>query len=59
LTTANRISTSGGSFVLNHPEIAVPARQLKPDREVTVQTRTLDSFNFDRVDLNKLDIPGG
>lgn len=43
---------------MNHPEMAVPDRQLKPDREVTVQTRTLDRFNFDRVDLNKLDIQG-
>lgn len=50
---------SGGSFICNHPQIMVPeGAKLKPNRTIEVEVRTIDSFNFDAVDLIKLDIQG-
>lgn len=49
---------SGGSFVCNHSDVAIPDMKLKPRRTIEVEARTIDSFNFDAVDLIKLDIQG-
>ena len=53
-----RTGSSGGSFISNHRQIATPPVQIKADRFVQVETRTIDSFDFDAVDLIKLDIQG-
>ena len=53
------VKSSGGSYIANHPEIAVPAvANLAGHRAIPVQVRTLDSFGFERVGLIKLDIQG-
>ena len=53
------VKASGGSYIANHPEIAVPAvANLAGPRAIPVELRTLDSFGFDRVGLIKLDIQG-
>lgn len=60
-----RAEGSGGSFVLNHPAVVLPDAEHFRVRTVEVQaqtvvvpTRTIDSFEFDAVDLMKLDIQG-
>ncbi len=53
------VKNCGGSFISNHPQIMVPEEvQLKRKRAVEVEVRTIDSFNFDAVDLIKLDVQG-
>jgi FkbM family methyltransferase len=53
------VKNSGGSFICNHPQIMVPeGARLKPHRSIEVEVRTIDSFEFDAVDLIKLDIQG-
>lgn len=52
------IENSGMSFICNHPQIA-PAEGLEPRATIRVEARTIDSYNFDAVDLIKLDIEGG
>lgn len=50
---------SGGSFICNHPQVMVPEEAtLKPNRSLEVEVRSIDSFEFDAVDLIKLDIQG-
>lgn len=50
----------GMAFVSNHPDIVTgQGLQLDPSAAVRVEARTLDSFEFDAVDLIKLDIEGG
>jgi FkbM family methyltransferase len=52
-----RTKASGGSFICNHPKIVTP--EFSPDAKTyKVQVRTIDSFDFDAVDLIKLDIQG-
>lgn len=52
-----RTKASGGSFICNHPKIVTP--EISPETKTyEVQVRTIDSFNFDAVDLIKLDIQG-
>jgi FkbM family methyltransferase len=50
--------STGGSFVCDHPDVITPDRRLKARRMVQARARTLDSFEFDAVDLIKLDIQG-
>jgi FkbM family methyltransferase len=53
------VKASGGSFIANHPDIAVPAkRELTGPRSIPVDVRTIDSFNFEGLGLIKLDIQG-
>lgn len=53
------VKTSGGSFIANHPDIAVPAiAKLEGPRAIPVELRTIDSFGFEQVGLIKLDIQG-
>ena len=54
----HRAGGSGGSFVLNHPHVATPDDPRFTPRSIEVDARTLDSFEFDAVDLIKLDIQG-
>ncbi|QIK78083.1 FkbM family methyltransferase [Sphingomonas piscis] len=50
---------SGGSFICNHPQVMTPEGvQLKANRAIEVEVRTIDSYDFDAVDLIKLDIQG-
>lgn len=53
-----RTGSSGGSFICDHPLIAVPETPLKPGRTIPVEVRTIDGFAFDAVDLIKLDVQG-
>jgi hypothetical protein len=53
-----RANGSGASFVCNHPQVACPEVDLDSERVAQVEARTLDSFEFDAVDLIKLDIQG-
>lgn len=50
--------SSGASFLCNHPGILNPLEALDADKVIEVEARTLDSFDFDAVDLIKLDIQG-
>ncbi len=53
------VKNSGGSFICNHPRVMIPeGARLKPNWAVQVEARTIDSFNFDAVDLIKLDVQG-
>ncbi|MGH7026686.1 FkbM family methyltransferase [Brevundimonas sp.] len=53
------VKGSGGSFIANHPEVATPTSKMPTgERAIHVQVRTIDSFDFDHVDLMKLDIQG-
>jgi FkbM family methyltransferase len=53
------VKSSGGSFIANHPDIAVPSkRELSGPRAIPVDVRTIDSFGFDNVGLIKMDIQG-
>jgi len=53
------VKSSGGSFIANHPEIAVPeSRELTGPRAIEVDVRTIDSFGFENVGLIKMDIQG-
>lgn len=49
---------SGGSFVCNHPDVITPLSEMNLANVIEVEARTIDSFNFDAVDLIKLDIQG-
>ena len=49
---------SGGSFICNHPEVITPIAEIDPADTIAVDVRTIDSFEFDAVDLIKLDIQG-
>lgn len=51
--------SSGASFICNHPQIVSPFDPPEKNKVVVVQGRTLDSFEFDAVDLIKMDIQGG
>jgi FkbM family methyltransferase len=51
--------SSGASFVCNHPQVPKPFDQFDASKMVEVEGRTIDSFEFDAVDLIKLDIQGG
>lgn len=53
----HRAEGSGGSFVVNHPGVPLPD-EVPELRKVEVPARPLDSFEFDAVDLIKLDIQG-
>ena len=49
----------GASFITNHPQVITQeGLRLKLGRIREVQVRTIDSFEFDAVDLIKLDIQG-
>jgi FkbM family methyltransferase len=48
----------GASFICDHPEVVRPIDELEPSKVVKVEGRSLDSFEFDAVDLIKLDIQG-
>jgi FkbM family methyltransferase len=51
--------SSGASFLCDHPHVVRPhGLRLKPGRVLEVEVRTIDSFDFDAVDLMKLDIQG-
>ena len=53
------VKGSGGSFIANHPGVATLTREMPTgNRAVPVEVRTVDSFEFDRVNLMKLDIQG-
>jgi FkbM family methyltransferase len=53
------VKSSGGSFIANDPNVAVPASaKLTGPRAIPVELRTIDSFGFDEVGLIKLDIQG-
>lgn len=53
------VKGSGGSFIANHPEVATPTNEPpKGERAITVEVRTIDSFDYDAVGLIKLDIQG-
>ncbi len=53
------VKNSGGSFICNHPQIMTPdGVRLKRNKTLQVQARTIDTFNFDAVDLIKLDVQG-
>ncbi len=49
---------SGGSFICNHPDVITPVFEMNPADTIAVEVRTIDSFDFDAVDLIKLDIQG-
>lgn len=49
---------SGGSFICNHPDVITPLSEVNPANVIEVEPRTIDSFNFDAVDLIKLDVQG-
>jgi FkbM family methyltransferase len=53
-----RAGGSGASFVCNHPQVACPTVDFDSSRIAEVEARPLDSFEFDAVDLIKLDIQG-
>lgn len=54
-----RTPSSGASFICNHPQVMIPeGARLKSFNMREVEVRTLDSFEFDAVDLMKLDIQG-
>lgn len=48
----------GGSFISNHPEVMTPEVEDCEKRQIEVEVRTIDSYDFDAVDLMKLDIQG-
>jgi FkbM family methyltransferase len=48
----------GGSFISNHPQVKTPEYKPIASASIEVQVRTIDSYNFDAVDLIKLDIQG-
>jgi FkbM family methyltransferase len=50
--------SSGASFVCSHPQVVTPFDEFEPGRVVQVEGRALDSFQFEAVDLIKLDIQG-
>ncbi|MBA3835829.1 MAG: FkbM family methyltransferase [Sphingomonas sp.] len=50
--------SSGASFVCSHPQVVTPIEDLEASKVVEVEGRTIDSFEFDAVDLIKLDIQG-
>lgn len=50
--------SSGASFVCSHPQVVIPFDELETNKVVQVEGRTIDSFQFDAVDLMKLDIQG-
>jgi len=53
------VKASGGSFIANHPDIAVPTtRELTGKRAIPVDVRTIDSFGFEKLGLIKMDIQG-
>lgn len=53
------VKSSGGSFIANHPGIAVPAKSdLSGPRAIPVEVRTIDSFEFSTLGLIKMDIQG-
>jgi len=49
---------SGGSFITNHPQVLYPEFTPPPEELIDVPVRTIDSYDFDWVDLIKLDIQG-
>jgi FkbM family methyltransferase len=55
-----RTKGSGASFICDHPQVVTPTEgdQLKEGRKVDVEVRTIDSYDFDAVDLIKMDIQG-
>jgi FkbM family methyltransferase len=54
-----RTKGSGASFVCDHPQVIIPeGAQLKEGRIIDVPVKTLDSYDFDAVDLIKMDIQG-
>lgn len=54
----HRTPSSGASFITDHPQVITPEHKADPAKRVEVQVRTIDSFEFDAVDLIKLDIQG-
>lgn len=48
----------GASFISNHPEVMTPEVTDRAERQIEVQVRTIDSYEFGDVDLIKLDIQG-
>lgn len=53
------VKASGGSFIANDPNVAVPAgAKTAGPRAIPVELRTIDSFGFEQVGLIKLDIQG-
>lgn len=54
-----RTKGSGASFICDHAQVMIPEGvQLKQGRIVEVEVRTIDSYQFDAVDLMKMDIQG-
>ncbi len=53
-----RTGSSGGSFICNHPGVVTPDVNLRPERTIDVDVKTIDSFEFDAVDLIKFDVQG-
>ena len=53
-----RTGSSGGSFICNHPGIMIPDMVIRPERRIDVEVRTIDSYDFDAVDLIKFDVQG-
>jgi FkbM family methyltransferase len=53
------MKSCGASFICNHPQVVTPeGLRLKTVRTIEVEVRTIDSFDYDAVDLIKLDIQG-
>jgi FkbM family methyltransferase len=50
--------SSGASFVCSHEQVVTPFDELDDTKVIDVPGRPLDSFDFDAVDLIKLDIQG-
>lgn len=50
--------SSGASFICSHPQVVRPFDDLEASKVVEVEGRTIDSFEFEAVDLIKLDIQG-
>jgi FkbM family methyltransferase len=48
----------GGSYLYNHDRVAMPPSKKDGSWAIQVPVRTIDSYDFDAVDLIKLDIQG-
>lgn len=52
------VRNSGAAFICNHPKVMLPEYKREPKKVISVQVRTIDSYDFDAVDLIKIDIQG-
>lgn len=52
------IHNCGGSYLFNHDRVAMPPSKKDASWAIPVSVRTIDSYDFDAVDLMKLDVQG-